>query len=670
MAKRSQINVALVGFTLFMTLVVLGIVIATLVKVYQKPASSTKDESDGLSGKPNIVNIPSDVSVSSQDGKKFAAYSAYVKTLQDSLNTSVNPCDDFFLYTCGNLQGPMSFYTIQYNNMLSVAKHARKDQSTKSHIAQQAAYHFKKCVDAHKDPKQIHQDGEAIDGIYRDFKDKTGLEFPVFQSSWAGNFPDANTFSKTLGILTGIYGVDTFISLQVDTNWEHPSDTGINSYEIYVDQTSLVFDDTYYTKAWEFIKEDYKNETLDILTKIAGYTKSTLDTSNLDSDIDDMLNLEYYIANNINTSPDVRRKYERQVNQQTIPDANKAHPNIDFKTYLQYAMTYASSDATDVVNAGGFKINLNEEGQLSNLIKYITNSTNVKPRTIYNYLFFRVLRANKNLLPEVKKSLTDKMIRNDNKQLGRKGRDRWRKLPREHFSELTDDEKIDITCAQENAEYLWYINARFFVEELLPTEQQRTELKSNVATLVASVLEGFQNQLDILDWMKDSTKQGAYSKIKYLVRNIAYPDQIFDEKWLAEFYNKLDIGFNDDYLKVVNSMKIFLTYKNFQVLALKDAGTVRDDFGGPPSIVNAWYQPEMNSITFPLGILQQPFYDINYPAAVNFGAMGVVAGHELTHGKRHLKSRFLKILLGFDDEGVQWDGFGRLYKYVVSFKLT
>lgn len=72
-------------------------------------------------------------------------------------------------------------------------------------------------------------------------------------------------------------------------------------------------------------------------------------------------------------------------------------------------------------------------------------------------------------------------------------------------------------------------------------------------------------------------------------------------------------------------------------------------------VIKYAFQPELNSITFPAAILNQPFYDSNWPTSVNYGALGVVAGHELTHG--------------FDDEGVQWDGTGRLHQWMSDTSL-
>ena len=164
--------------------------------------------------------------------------------------------------------------------------------------------------------------------------------------------------------------------------------------------------------------------------------------------------------------------------------------------------------------------------------------------------------------------------------------------------------------------------------------------------------------IDQLNWMTPFTKKGAYNKIEQLVKNIAYPDFITDDAQLTAYHATLNILDGDDYFTVYQKAVTFNLYQQWELLSINGSAT-RTDFNGPPGTTNAWYQPELNrfesfipilrvyhSITFPAAILRQPFYDVNWPASVNFGAMGVIAGHELTHG--------------FDDEGVQWDGQGTL----------
>lgn len=87
-----------------------------------------------------------------------------------------------------------------------------------------------------------------------------------------------------------------------------------------------------------------------------------------------------------------------------------------------------------------------------------------------------------------------------------------------------------------------------------------------------------------------------------------------------------------------------------QYKQLNAAKTDRSDFLGQPGTVNAWYQPELNSITFPAGILVPPYFHPNWPPSINYGGMGLVAGHELTHG--------------FDDQGVQWGPTGNLVSWM------
>jgi hypothetical protein len=157
-------------------------------------------------------------------------------------------------------------------------------------------------------------------------------------------------------------------------------------------------------------------------------------------------------------------------------------------------MYYASDEAKKVVlNTPGYTFNLNEPGVLGVLSTFLKDPTKVSPRTIYNYMFYRLLNANKDLMRENVQSIADRWMLEDRHILGRQGLEKWRKLPRRHPSEAAgNDQLVDIICASENAANLWYINARFFVEELLPSKKQRADIKREVAKLISNVLAGFQ----------------------------------------------------------------------------------------------------------------------------------------------------------------------------------
>ncbi|CAJ0937533.1 unnamed protein product, partial [Mesorhabditis belari] len=300
-----------------------------------------------------------------------------------------------------------------------------------------------------------------------------------------------------------------------------------------------------------------------------------------------------------------------------------------------------------VVHDPNFPFLLLEPGQLS---KLQSDFPSFDQRTVINYLYYRLVDAYSSFLTPDSSSIRSAFeeaweqpyIYKPTLGRPRHLRPEERKFRRQHW---TDDQMLDINCAQETVFMLPYANARAFVDAVLPTQSDRDSLRYNVRQLAESILVGFRSMIDQLSWMSRSTKQGAFAKIENLVKNIAFPDWVADDQKLTSYHKTLMITQNDDYVTMFKKSNAFNLQMQFLYL-LRSTGSDRIDFNGPPGTTNAWYQPELNSITFPLAILRQPFYDPNWPAAMNFGAMGVIAGHELTHG--------------FDDEGVQWDGTGAL----------
>ena len=159
--------------------------------------------------------------------------------------------------------------------------------------------------------------------------------------------------------------------------------------------------------------------------------------------------------------------------------------------------------------------------------------------------------------------------------------------------------------------------------------------KQAMEGLVANLTASLHSRIEALDWMDDETRAEALTKLSTFEPRIGYPDEWTD-------YSDLDIQADDIF---GNVMRIREFDWNQQVDDL--AGPVdRGEWPYPPQTVNASYNPLMNQITFPAGILQPPFFDPNADAAVNYGGIGAVIGHEIGHG--------------FDDQGRRFDENGAI----------
>lgn len=161
------------------------------------------------------------------------------------------------------------------------------------------------------------------------------------------------------------------------------------------------------------------------------------------------------------------------------------------------------------------------------------------------------------------------------------------------------------------------------------------EGKDRTLSMVQALEKALSSDIDGLPWMGAETKKHAHVKLEAITNRIGYPDMWRD-------YSSLKIVRGD---ALGNSLRA--NEFDFQRQLNKIGQPVnKNDWPYPPSTVNASYNPQLNNITFPAGILQPPFYDNQADDAMNFGGIGAVIGHELTHG--------------FDDEGSQFDAGGNL----------
>ncbi len=162
--------------------------------------------------------------------------------------------------------------------------------------------------------------------------------------------------------------------------------------------------------------------------------------------------------------------------------------------------------------------------------------------------------------------------------------------------------------------------------------------KDKLLALIDNLIAAYRERIDSRTWMEASTKKQAHRKLDLLIKKIGFPD-----KW--KDYSTLQIATNSYWENVVKATN-FAVKEN---LAELKKPVDRYKWLMTPVMVNAYYNPTTNEITFPAAILQPPFYDVNAEDAANYGTMGAIIGHELTHG--------------FDDQGAQFDADGNLVNW-------
>jgi endothelin-converting enzyme/putative endopeptidase len=161
------------------------------------------------------------------------------------------------------------------------------------------------------------------------------------------------------------------------------------------------------------------------------------------------------------------------------------------------------------------------------------------------------------------------------------------------------------------------------------------EGKTRSRELITGIEAAMASDLDAIPWMDDPTRRAAHEKLDHVVNKVGYPD-----RWRN--YDSLEV----DRTSFFRNLLAANAFEVNRDLAKIGKPVDRTEWGMPPQTVNAYYDPSMNEIVFPAGILQPPFFGRAAPDELNYGAIGMVMGHELTHG--------------FDDQGRQYDALGNL----------
>ncbi|HEU4615093.1 MAG TPA: M13 family metallopeptidase [Kofleriaceae bacterium] len=297
------------------------------------------------------------------------------------------------------------------------------------------------------------------------------------------------------------------------------------------------------------------------------------------------------------------RDPQKTYNKMTIDELQKTAPEVDWKAWLKGAGLAKVKE-----------VNVNQPTAIAGTAKLVAS----EPLTVWkDYLEVQLLR---DAAPYLSKAFVDTHFEMYGKTLSGTPqlKERWKR-------------GVDqVTGAMGEAVGKLYV-AKYFTPAT----------KASADQLVKNLLTAMGQRLDALSWMGPDTKAKAKAKLATYNPKIGYP-----KKWRD--YSKLTVKANDPYGNADRAA----AFEYNRLLAKLGKPVDRDEWGMTPMTVNAYYNPALNEIVFPAAILQPPFFDPNADDAVNYGGIGAVIGHEISHG--------------FDDQGSQYDAKGKLENWWTS----
>jgi len=531
----------------------------------------------------------------------------------NSMDETADPCTDFYQFACGGFvaetvipdhqtsKGSFSIVRDKLNERL------RKIFEAESHAAEPKVYehvrnYYHSCMDKDTIEKNSVNDLKEIIA-------KLG-GWPVLEGDkWKGE----NFKWHELSIKASDEGLnsDRMISIGIGTD---SKDSLKRILEI--DQPGLGLSREYLIKGFE---DKDVQAYYNYMVQTAVFLGAEEDVAKLQ--MKEALEVELKLAE-MSLPREERRNKTALYNPMTLKEVQELYPEIPLVQYTNDILGGAdvTVDENEVVNVAVPKY-------IKDFRAYIAT---VSPRAQANYIIWRNIKFAMSYLNEEALEI----------QLA------YSKVLTGKAQEAPRWEKCVKSTAGLDGTYLYFYEGSLTnaVGGMYAKEHFPLGDKEVADQMVENVREEFKIMLDELDWMDSHTKARAQKKADQITPHIAYAKEILDEKLINEFYEGIDLR-KDSYLKNIIRLKKFISeyyVKEFRKPIDKKSWKTH----GGAAIVNAFYNPDENSIQFPAGILDGVFFNPDRPQYMNYGAIGFVVGHEITHG--------------FDDTGSQKDGNGNL----------
>ncbi|XP_013133397.1 PREDICTED: membrane metallo-endopeptidase-like 1 [Papilio polytes] len=521
--------------------------------------------------------------------------------LLSNMDQSVDPCDEFYKFSCGAFEkntripddkssvNTFSIITDQLQEQIrGLLEEPIKNGEARPFVLAKILY--KACMN------KSAIEARGIQPLLDIMKGLGG--WPVLEGDkWnesAFEWQDSVFRFRTSG-----YSVDYFLDFSISVDVKNSTKRIID-----LDQASLGLSREYLSHGLEDkLVKAYYTYMVDIAVLLGANKKRA------EKELRESLEFEIALAN-FSLPLEKRRNATALYNPMTVKELQKQFPKVDWLKYINHLLApHIEVDIDEVVI-------VNVPSYITNLEKFLEATPK---RVQANYVMWRVAGASISYLTE---ELRRRQLNYVTALSGKTEREsRWK--------ECVDTTSMSMSIAV-GALYI----RKFFNEEA----------KKDAMEMVQDIREQFRRTLEEVEWMDEKTRRQALAKADAMAAHIAYPDEMLSDEKLTEFYDGLEMS-EDKLMESVLNLTLFGTDFLFKKLRLPVNKT---DWitHGRPAIVNAFYSSIENSIQFPAGILQGAFFSALRPAYMNYGAIGFVIGHEITHG--------------FDDQGRQFDKDGNL----------
>ncbi|XP_070330267.1 membrane metallo-endopeptidase-like 1 isoform X3 [Odocoileus virginianus] len=575
----------------------------------------SKEEKNTVKRAPRDIKTPKDkVETCTTPGCVMAA----ARILQN-MDPSMEPCDDFYQYACGGwlrrhvipeTNSRYSVFDILRDELEIILKAVLENSTTKDRPAvQKAKVLYRSCMNESEIEKRDSQPLlnilEVVGG------------WPVAMDKWNKSVGPQWELEQQLAVMNAQFNRRVLIDLFI---WN--DDQNSSRHIIYIDQPTLGMPSReYYFKEGnnQKVREAYLQFMVSVATMLRADLNLPENNNLVQEDMAQVLELETQLANA--TAPQEERH-----------DVTALYHRMDLEQ-LQNRFGLKGFNWTLFIQSvlSSVKINLlPDEEVVVYGIPYLQNLEGIidvySPRTMQNYLIWRLV------LDRIS-SLSQRF---------KEARASYRKA----LYGTTVEEVRWRECVS-------YVNSNMesalgslYVKEAFPGDS-----KDVVKELIDKVRAVFVDTLDELSWMDESSKKKAQEKAMNIREQIGYPDYILEEanKHLDEEYSNLNFS---EHLYFENGLQ------NLKAGAQRSLKKLREKVDQNlwiigAAVVNAFYSPNRNQIVFPAGILQPPFFSKEQPQALNFGGIGMVIGHEITHG--------------FDDNGRNFDKNGNMLDWWSNF---